>query len=81
MSERPNVVTGLAPDSPTLKTLDTVSVQAPYHSIIGNRGRPNGPAGRSSRRHCGIWVRMAKAQSEVIVPGPHRIRQLSANDR
>ena len=35
MSERPNVVTGLAPDSPTLKTLDTVPVQAPITQSSG----------------------------------------------
>jgi pimeloyl-ACP methyl ester carboxylesterase len=71
MSERPNVVTGLAPDSPTLKTLDTVPVQAPHHSIIGNRGRP-GPLAESSDGIVGYWSsHMVKAQSEVIVPGPH----------
>jgi hypothetical protein len=71
MSERPNVVTGLAPDSPTLKTMDTVPVQAPHHSIVGNRGRP-GPLPESSDGVVGYWSsHMAKAQSEVIVPGPH----------
>jgi hypothetical protein len=71
MSERPNVVTGLAPDSPTLKTMDTVPVQVPHHSIIGNRGRPE-PLAESSDGIVGYWSsHMAKAQSEVIVPGPH----------
>ena len=71
MSERPNVVTGLAPQSPTLKVLDTVPVQAPHHSIIGNRGRP-GPLPESSDGIVGYWSsHMTKAQSEVIVPGPH----------
>jgi hypothetical protein len=71
MSERPNVVTGLAPNSPTLKTMETVPVQAPHHSIIGNRGRPE-PLPESSDGVVGYWSsHMAKAQSEVIVPGPH----------
>ena len=71
MSERPNVVTGLAPHSPTLKVLETVPVQAPHHSIIGNRGRPE-PLPESSDGIVGYWSsHMPKAQSEVIVPGPH----------
>ena len=71
MSERPNVVTGLAPHSPTLKVLETVPVQAPHHSIIGNRGRPD-PLPESSDGIVGYWSsHMTQAQSEVVVPGPH----------
>jgi pimeloyl-ACP methyl ester carboxylesterase len=71
MSERPNVVTGLAPHSPTLKVLETVPVQAPHHSIIGNRGRPD-PLPESTDGIVGYWSsHMPRAQSEVIVPGPH----------
>lgn len=69
--DRPNVVGGLSPANPTLKVLDNVSVQAPYHSIIGNRGRP-GPLAQSSDGVVPYWSsHMEKAQSELIVPGPH----------
>jgi pimeloyl-ACP methyl ester carboxylesterase len=71
LQDRPNVATGLSPDNPTLKTMDTVPVQAPYHSIIGNRGRP-GPLAESSDGIVPYWSsHMNLAQSEVIVPGPH----------
>ena len=71
MPDRPNVVSGLAPESPTLKTMATVPVQAPYHSIIGNRGKP-GPLVDSSDGVVGYQSsHLAKAESEVIVPGPH----------
>jgi hypothetical protein len=52
-------------------SIRTVPVQAPYHSIIGNRGRP-GPLAESGDGIVPYWSsHMAKAQSEVIVPGPH----------
>jgi len=71
LQERPNVLSGLSPDSPTLKTMDTAQVQAPYHSIIGNRGKP-GPLAESSDGIVGYRSsHMTKAQSELIVPGPH----------
>lgn len=71
LQDRPNVATGLSPDSPALKTMDTVPVEAPYHSIIGNRGRP-GPLAESSDGIVPYWSsHMTKARSEVIVPGPH----------
>jgi hypothetical protein len=71
IQDRPNVATGLSPDSPALRTMDTVPVQAPYHSIIGNRGKP-GPLAESSDGIVPYWSsHMNRAQSEVIVPGPH----------
>lgn len=71
LQDRPNVATGLSPDNPTLKTMDTVPVQAPYHSIVGNRGRP-GPLHESSDGIVPYWSsHMNRALSEVIVPGPH----------
>ena len=71
LQDRPNVGTGLSPDSPALKTMDTVPVQAPYHSIIGNRGKP-GPLADSSDGIVPYWSsHMNRALSEVIVPGPH----------
>ncbi len=51
--------------------MDTVPVQAPYHSIIGNRGL-SGPLAESSDGIVPYWSsHMNRAQSEVIVPGPH----------
>lgn len=71
IQDRPNVATGLSPDSPALRTMDTVPVQAPYHSIIGNRGKP-GPLAESSDGIVPYWSsHMNLAKSEVIVPGPH----------
>jgi hypothetical protein len=71
LQDRPNVATGLSPDSPALKTMDTVPVQAPYHSIIGNRGVP-GPLVDSSDGIVPYWSsHMNRALSECIVPGPH----------
>jgi len=71
IQDRPNVATGLSPDSPALRTMDTVPVQAPYHSIIGNRGLP-GPLIDSSDGIVPYWSsHMNRALSECIVPGPH----------
>jgi hypothetical protein len=71
LQDRPNVGTGLSPDSPALRTMNTVPIQAPYHSIIGNRGKP-GPLTDSSDGIVPYWSSHEdKALSEVIVPGPH----------
>jgi hypothetical protein len=71
LQDRPNVATGLSPDSPALRTMDRVPVQAPYHSIIGNRGLP-GPLVDSSDGIVPYWSsHMNRALSECIVPGPH----------
>ena len=56
--------------------MDTVPVQAAYHSIIGNRGKP-GPLADSTDGVVPYWSsHMDKAQSELIVPGPHGSCQL-----
>jgi pimeloyl-ACP methyl ester carboxylesterase len=71
LQDRPNVATGLSPKSPALRTMETVRVQPPFHSIIGNRGLP-GPLIDSSDGIVPYWSsHMARAQSECIVPGPH----------
>ena len=76
LSRHPNAVSGLAPDNPTLKVMDTVPVQAAYHSIIGDRGKP-GPLADSTDGVVPYWSsHMDKAQSELIVPGPHGSCQL-----
>ena len=43
----PNSVSNLAPNAPYLAVLKREPIQAPYHSIIGNRGKP-GPLADSS---------------------------------
>jgi pimeloyl-ACP methyl ester carboxylesterase len=71
LQDRPNVGTGLSPNNPALKTMNTVPIQAPYHSIIGNRGKP-GPLAESSDGIVPYWSSHEdKALSEVIVPGQH----------
>ncbi len=67
----PNSVSNLAPNAPYLKILNKQSMQVPYHSIIGNRGKP-GPLAESSDGVVPYWSsHLDGAQSEVIVPGPH----------
>ena len=67
----PNSVSNLAPNAPYLAVLNKESIQAPYHSIIGNRGKP-GPLADSSDGVVPYWSsHLDGAQSEVIVPGPH----------
>ena len=51
-------------------------ISVPYHSIIGNRGKP-GPLAESSDGVVPYWSsHLDGAQSEVIVPGPHGACQL-----
>jgi hypothetical protein len=72
----PNSVSNLAPNAPYLKVLNKESIQAPYHSIIGNRGKP-GPLADSSDGVVPYWSsHLDGAKSECIVPGPHGSCQL-----
>ena len=66
----PTGINGLSPRSPVLRSLDTLPISAPYHSIIGDRGRGDTP--NSSDGVVPYWSsHLAGAQSELIVPGPH----------
>jgi pimeloyl-ACP methyl ester carboxylesterase len=66
----PTGINGLSPRSPLLRSLDTLPINAPYHSIIGDRGRGDTP--NSSDGVVPYWSsHLAGAQSELIVPGPH----------
>ncbi|MBC8128026.1 MAG: alpha/beta fold hydrolase [Gloeobacteraceae cyanobacterium ES-bin-144] len=66
----PNSVSGLSPKNPTLKLFDTLPMEVPYHSIIGDRGKGDTP--NSSDGVVEYWSsHQAKAKSEKIVPGPH----------
>jgi len=67
----PNSVSNLAPNAPYLTVLKREPIHAPYHSIIGNRGKP-GPLAESSDGVVPYWSsHLDGAKSECIVPGPH----------
>jgi hypothetical protein len=66
----PTGINGLSPQSPVLRGLDTLNIGAPYHSVIGDRGRGDTP--NSSDGVVAYWSsHLAGAQSELIVPGSH----------
>lgn len=66
----PNSVTGLSPSNPALKVLDSRPMTAPYHTILGDRGKGDGP--NSSDGVVKYWSSHLKAaESEKVVPGPH----------
>ena len=66
----PNSITGLSPNSPSLKVIDSIPLKIPYHSIIGDRGRGDSP--NSSDGVVEYWSsHLPGAESERIVPGPH----------
>jgi len=72
----PNSVSNLAPKAPYLAVLKREPIQAPYHSIIGNRGKP-GPLADSSDGVVPYWSsHLDGAKSECIVPGPHGSAEL-----
>jgi pimeloyl-ACP methyl ester carboxylesterase len=60
----------LSPKSPYLLAMEKLPIQAPYHSIIGDRGRGDTP--NSSDGIVPYWSsHLASAESELIVPGDH----------
>src|SRR5438105_10265930 len=66
----PNSVSGLSPNNPSLKIVNSATISTPYHSIIGDRGRGDSP--NSTDGVVPYWSsHLAGAKSEVIVPGPH----------
>ena len=66
----PTGINGLSPRSPMLRALDTLPIQAPYHTIVGDRGRGDTP--NSSDGVVAYWSsHLTGAQSELVVPGPH----------
>jgi pimeloyl-ACP methyl ester carboxylesterase len=72
----PNSVSNLKPNAAYLQVLNKETIQAPYNSIIGNRGKP-GPLIDSSDGVVPYWSsHLDGAQSECIVPGPHGSCQL-----
>jgi pimeloyl-ACP methyl ester carboxylesterase len=66
----PTSIQGLSPNSPLLHALDRLPIEAPHHSIIGDRGRDDTP--NSSDGVVPYWSsHLASAQSEKIVPIGH----------
>ena len=66
----PTGINGLSPRSPVLRGLDTLPIHAPYHTIVGDRGRGDTP--KSSDGVVAYWSsHLTGAESEIIVPGPH----------
>ena len=71
----PNSVSNLKPSAPYLRVLNEEPIQAPYHSIIGNRGKP-GPIAESTDGVVPYWSsHMAGAKTEQIVPSNHSAHQ------
>jgi pimeloyl-ACP methyl ester carboxylesterase len=71
----PNSITGLKPSSPALPVINSVPINIPYHSIIGDRGKGDCP--NCSDGVVAYWSsHLDGAQSETIVPGPHGSCQL-----
>src|SRR5271165_5114663 len=70
LKHMPTGINGLSPRSPVLSGLDTLPIHAPYHTIVGDRGKGDTP--NSSDGVVAYWSsHLAGAQSEIIVPGPH----------
>ena len=68
----PNSIWGLSPNSPLLLALYPLPVDAPFHSIIGNRGLDKIPLAKSSDGVVPYWSsHLAGAVSERIVPAQH----------
>ena len=66
----PTSIQGLSPNSPLLHALDRLPLQAPHHSIIGDRGRGDTP--NSSDGVVPYWSsHLSSAESEKIVPTGH----------
>jgi hypothetical protein len=66
----PTSIQGLSPNSPLLHALDRLPIEAPHHSIIGDRGRGDTP--NSSDGVVPYWSsHLSSAESEKIVPTDH----------
>jgi pimeloyl-ACP methyl ester carboxylesterase len=66
----PTGINDLSPRSPVLIGLGELPIEAPCHSIIGDRGRADTP--NSSDGVVAYWSsHLDGAQSELIVPGSH----------
>lgn len=74
-SRFPTGIQSLSPNSTTMLALNKLPIQAPHHSIIGDRGRGDTP--NSSDGVVPYWSsHLDSAESELIVPGPHSSYEL-----
>jgi pimeloyl-ACP methyl ester carboxylesterase len=68
----PNSIRGLEPTSPLLLSMNTVPIEVPFHSIVGNNGRWNVPLKESSDGVVPYWsAHLDAALSEKVVPAGH----------
>ncbi len=66
----PNSIDGLSPKNRTLVAMDKLPINAPYYSIIGDRGKGDTP--NSTDGVVPYWSsHLEGARTETIVPGPH----------
>ena len=71
----PNSVWGLKPTNPSFPVVNEPPMSAPYHSIIGDRGKGDCP--NCSDGVVPYWSsHLDGAKSERIVPGPHGSAEL-----
>jgi pimeloyl-ACP methyl ester carboxylesterase len=71
----PNSASGLSPKNPSLKIVNSAKITAPYHSIIGDRGKGDCP--NCTDGVVPYWSsHLDGAKSELIVPGPHGSQDL-----
>jgi pimeloyl-ACP methyl ester carboxylesterase len=68
----PNGVSALSPKNPLLLAMNTLPVEAPFHSIIGVAGKTKTPLEKTSDTVVPYWSsHLEGALSEKIVPYPH----------
>jgi hypothetical protein len=66
----PNSIFSLSPKNPTLLVMDKLPIQAPHHTIFGDRGKHDEP--NSTDGIVPYWSsHLDSALSEKSVPGPH----------
>jgi len=71
----PNSITGLKPSNPSFPVVNEAPITAPYHSIIGDRGKGDCP--NCTDGVVPYWSsHLVGAKSEQIVPGPHGSAEL-----
>jgi len=71
----PNSIHGLSPESPFLKFVAERPIEAPYHSIIGNRGHSGELTDSSDGIVPYTSAHVPGALSEKIVPAGHGVQQ------
>ena len=74
----PNSIFSLSPKNPTLHVVNAQPIQAPHHTILGDRGKGDSP--NSSDGVVPYWSsHLDDALSQKIVPGPHGLCEFPQN--